>query len=280
MAGFTKLFGSIVTSSIWGQDDKVLRVWIAMLALCDSDGRVEGSIPGFAHLCRMTVSEFEAALQVLGEPDSYSRTPDNGGRRIEAIPGGWIILNHRFYRDANQAKNGSRAPYMVQYRAARKADVTRSTPGDEDVTGSPYTDSYTETESSSSSSDDGDDVKQQAKKKKLAVGLKPEIYAMADRLADDWPSSRGDQALVADQYTAAQRIEKILKAYEGIALWELEQSALDYLKYLPKGVYPSALENYFRLNGYKGDDPKWKTELVTWRHRQTAKAQPPAGGEA
>jgi len=170
---------------------------------------------------------------------------------------------------------------MVQYRATRKAGVTRNTPDDENVTGNPDTDTYTETESSSSSNDDGDDVKPQGKKKKkLAVGLKPEIYAMADRLADEWPDSRGDVALVADQYTAAQRIEKILKAYDGIALWELEQSALDYLKYLPKGVYPSALENYFRMNGYKGDDPKWKTELVTWRHRQMAKAQPSAGGEA
>ena len=279
MAGFTKLFGSIVTSSIWGQDDKVLRVWIAMLAQCDSDGRVEGSIPGFAHLCRMTVSEFEAALQVLGEPDPYSRTPDNGGRRIEAIPGGWIILNHRVYRDANQAKNGSRAPYMVQYRASKKADVTSSTPEDEDVTSNPDTDTYTETESPSSSSG-GDDAKPRAKKKTLTVGLNPEVFAMADRLADEWPNTRGDQALVADQYKAALRIEKILRAYDGIALWELEQSALAYLKYLPKGVYPSALENYFSLKGYLGDDPKWKTELVTWRHRNVAEAQPPAGGEA
>jgi|GEM_PF-5193541 len=121
MAGFAKLFGSIVTSSIWCQDHKVLRIWIAMLATCDSDGIVEGSVPGFASLCRVSIDDLEIALEVLTGPDPHSRTPDNEGRRVQVVPGGWKILNYKIYRDRGQAKEGSRAPYM-RTRRAHKSD--------------------------------------------------------------------------------------------------------------------------------------------------------------
>lgn len=129
MAGFTKLFSSIVTSSIWCEDDATLRVWIAMLASVDSDGIVEGSIPGFANLSRVTIEQMEAALSKLSSPDVYSRTPDNEGRRIEAVPGGWKILNYAAHRERVQGKEGSRAPYMRERRRAEKEDgVTRYIP--------------------------------------------------------------------------------------------------------------------------------------------------------
>lgn len=129
MAGWVKLFGSIVTSSVWCEDDKTLRVWIAFLALSDSEGRVEGSVPGLANVCRVTADEMRAALAKLSSPDPDSRTPDHEGRRLEAIPGGWLILNYRLYRDRGQAKEGSRAPYMRQRRAvnALPETVTRYT---------------------------------------------------------------------------------------------------------------------------------------------------------
>jgi hypothetical protein len=120
MAGYSKLFSSIVTSSIWCEDDKTLRVWFAMLALTDASGNVEGSIPGFAHVARVTIPEMEHAVEVLSAPDPYSRTPDNEGRRIEAIPGGWRILNYACYRERGQAKDGSRASYMRDYRAGKR----------------------------------------------------------------------------------------------------------------------------------------------------------------
>lgn len=120
MAGYSKLFSSIVTSSVWMEDDKTLRVWFAMLALTDAKGIVEGSVPGFANVARVTIPEMEHALQVLSSPDPYSRTPDNEGRRIEAIPGGWRILNYQSYRERGQAKDGSRAEYFRTYRAAKK----------------------------------------------------------------------------------------------------------------------------------------------------------------
>ena len=120
MAGYSKLFSSIVTSSIWMEDDKTLRVWFAMLALTDARGMVEGSVPGFAHVARVSIPEMEHAIEVLSGPDPYSRTPDNEGRRIEVVPGGWVILNYTAYRDKGQAKDGSRAGYMRNYRVEKK----------------------------------------------------------------------------------------------------------------------------------------------------------------
>lgn len=98
MGGYTKLFSSIVTSTIWCEDAPTRIVWVAMLALKDRDGRVDGSIPGFARVANVTVEEMERAIRVLSSPDPHSRTPDNEGRRIEAVPGGWRVLNHETYR--------------------------------------------------------------------------------------------------------------------------------------------------------------------------------------
>ena len=103
MAGYTKLFSSIVTSTIWCEDAPTRIVWIAMLAMADSEGRVEGAIPGFANLARVSIEEMRKAVEVLSAPDPDSRTPDNEGRRIVAVPGGWVILNYRAYRDTRDA---------------------------------------------------------------------------------------------------------------------------------------------------------------------------------
>lgn len=97
--GFTKLFSSIVTSTIWQEDDKTRIVWITLLALADAQGRVEGSVPGLAHVAHVGLGECEHALERLSSPDIYSRTKDFEGRRIENIDAGWRILNYQKYRD-------------------------------------------------------------------------------------------------------------------------------------------------------------------------------------
>lgn len=95
---FTKLFTSITESTIWNEDDRTRLVWITMLAMADSRGRVWASVPGLANRARVPVDACEAALNRFQEPDKYSRTRENEGRRIEAIDGGWRLLNHGKYR--------------------------------------------------------------------------------------------------------------------------------------------------------------------------------------
>lgn len=99
MSGYTKLFDSIFMSTIWLEDNATRIVWIALLGKKDRHGIVEGSIPGLAHLARVTVDEAEAAINKFLAPDPHSRTSDHDGRRIERVDGGWLILNHEKYRD-------------------------------------------------------------------------------------------------------------------------------------------------------------------------------------
>lgn len=123
MAGFAKVFETIVTSTIWCEPDHILRVWIAMLVRSDPNGVVEGSIPGFAHLARVSDEQMRSALDVLSAPDPNSRTKEHEGRRIEAIEGGWLILNYEKYRQKGTGKDAGRAPYMRAYRARKRAEA-------------------------------------------------------------------------------------------------------------------------------------------------------------
>lgn len=98
-SGFTKLFSSIVTSSLWVEPDPVLRVWVAMLALSDANGFVSGSIPGFASLCRISLEQMEQVELKLLSPDKHSRSKESEGRRITKAPGGWKLINYSKYRE-------------------------------------------------------------------------------------------------------------------------------------------------------------------------------------
>ena len=121
--GYSKLYSGILTSSIWCEPDHVLRVWIAMLAHCDAGGYVPGSIPGFASMARVGIPEMRESIKILSSPDPDSRNPDNEGRRIKTIDGGWQILNYPIYRGMNQDKPGSNARPMREMRLRKKSNA-------------------------------------------------------------------------------------------------------------------------------------------------------------
>lgn len=118
MTGYTKLFGSIVASTIWREDDKTRIVWITMLAMANKYGDVEASVPGLADLSRVSLADVEKALESLAAPDKYSRTKDHEGRRIESIDGGWHILNHAKYRD--KMSKDERREYLAQKKREQR----------------------------------------------------------------------------------------------------------------------------------------------------------------
>ena len=95
---FTKLFSSITESTIWCEPSEIRIVWITMLAMSDKEGRIWGSIPGLANRAQVSIESVESALTKFQSPDTYSRTKDFEGRRIEPIDGGWRLLNHGKYR--------------------------------------------------------------------------------------------------------------------------------------------------------------------------------------
>lgn len=125
MSGFTKLFSSIVTSSVWSESNETRIVWVTMMALADRRGIVEAAIPGLANAARVTIPECEDALAKFLQPDSYSRSSANEGRRIEKIEGGWRLLNYEAYR--RKLSKEDRADYQrvkqQEYRDGKKGKV-------------------------------------------------------------------------------------------------------------------------------------------------------------
>ena len=99
MSGYTKLFSDIVESSIWREPPEICKVWITLLALCDQDGYVRGSVGWLAGKAQVGRESCAAAIALFQAPDHQSRTEDNEGRRIEAMPDGWLILNYLAFRD-------------------------------------------------------------------------------------------------------------------------------------------------------------------------------------
>ncbi|MGI0034294.1 MAG: hypothetical protein ACRD98_00300 [Nitrososphaera sp.] len=98
-AKYTKLCKSILSSSLWWRtSDKTRLVWITLLALAaGKKGIVSGFIPDLAYIAHVAIPDCEAALAELSDIDPYSRDDAFEGRRIEAIPNGWRILNYEKY---------------------------------------------------------------------------------------------------------------------------------------------------------------------------------------
>lgn len=114
---FALLFSSLLDSTIWvGQPHHVVRVWIAMLLMKDERGLVSVPVPGLARRACVTIQETEEALAILGSPDPYSRSPEHEGRRIEAVRGGWLVLNHASYRSKQ---------FLEQERERKREDARR-----------------------------------------------------------------------------------------------------------------------------------------------------------
>ncbi len=116
--GFTKLFNTIVTSTIWQEDDKTRIVWITMLAIADACGIVGASIPGLASVSNVSVNATRLAIKTLLAPDADSRTKDFDGRRIEEIDGGWRILNYLKYR--RMLNEEERKEYKAKWIAEKR----------------------------------------------------------------------------------------------------------------------------------------------------------------
>jgi len=127
VSNYVKLFGSIVASTIWEEDNETRIVWITMLAMANMHGEVEASIPGLAKFSKVPIPATEAALAKLLAPDPYSRSKENEGRRIEEIDGGWVILNHGKYRD-KESKSNQREQDRIRakrYRDRKAGDDSR-----------------------------------------------------------------------------------------------------------------------------------------------------------
>lgn len=128
MIGYTKIFQSIVTSTIWQEDAYTKVVWITMLVLQDREHVVAASLPGLAKIAGVTLEQCEVALKKFLSPDKYSSSQEFEGRRIEVVPGGWRILNGEKYRqrmnldERREYLRVKQAEYRARERKLKRLD--------------------------------------------------------------------------------------------------------------------------------------------------------------
>lgn len=96
---YNKLFTKILDSSIWLEATPTRIVWLTFIAVMDELGFVQfAAVGNVASRARVTLEEAHAAIAVLEAPDAESGDPDHEGRRIERVPGGWLVLNAEKHR--------------------------------------------------------------------------------------------------------------------------------------------------------------------------------------
>lgn len=131
MNSWSPVFSKIIDSSIWLEPDHVRIVWITMLAKKDSDHVVRANAFMIASWSKKTEAEVLEALKVLSSPDKRRLEPQPfGGRRIERVDDGWLILNGQVYEE--EMRKTSRRIYQArkqrEYRERAKTPK-RGKPG-------------------------------------------------------------------------------------------------------------------------------------------------------
>lgn len=120
---YAKLFGSILDSSVWLQPLATRIVWLTLLAAKDQDGFARfATIENLASRARVSLEDATAAIAVLESPDANSSNPEHDGRRIERVPGGWLVLNATIY-DAIAKRENEREQTRERVRRYRAKDI-------------------------------------------------------------------------------------------------------------------------------------------------------------
>ena len=97
---YVKIFSQILDSSIWLESHVTLRVWVTLLVSKNRDGFARfAALENLAHRARVSVEEAREAVAVLEAPDKNSSDEGYEGRRIERVPGGWMVLNSSKYAE-------------------------------------------------------------------------------------------------------------------------------------------------------------------------------------
>jgi hypothetical protein len=124
---YSKLFSSILDSSVWLEDDATRIVWITLLASKDVDGFCHfASVRNLARRAAVSDEAAEIAVQKLEAPDPDSADPEHDGRRIERTQGGWIVLNAKKYDELGSEAHRRimNAKHAREYRKRHANDMT------------------------------------------------------------------------------------------------------------------------------------------------------------
>lgn len=131
---YSKLFSSLVHSSLWTAEDHVRLLFVTLLAIADREGFVYGSRHGLERTANIRWGESAKGdrdpWEVLLSPDPDSsdifRNPANQGRRIEEVPGGFRILNYLYYRSLRNNDDRKEQNRRAQQKFRAKSSTQRA----------------------------------------------------------------------------------------------------------------------------------------------------------
>jgi hypothetical protein len=197
---YTKLYSTILDSSIWSASNSTRLVWITMLAMATKNGIVHASVDGLARRANVSLEETETALALLSSPDPHDKSGVNDGRRIIPMQGCWELVNFEFYREAKSID----AVRKQQWRT-KKVNVLDKGPS-----------------SSSSSSSNSD------QRSLLSIPAEPEPDATADvqSVFDAWRRIHGHKNSKLD----SKRRKRIKYALELFTSSQLESALMGALR--------------------------------------------------
>lgn len=119
----------IVDSSVWEEEDHVLRVFIGLLALKDAGHVVSMDTYQLSRRLHMDYEKVKDALKCLASTDRRRADQEYQGRRIMKVAEGWFVINGQKYKDEMQreAKRARDRKAQANWRA-RKAGRTEPYP--------------------------------------------------------------------------------------------------------------------------------------------------------
>ena len=110
VAGYTPVFDTAFTGTLCGRWPDT-GAWFCLLAIADKNGVIDVTPQYISSVTGMSVDDLLECIDRFMQPDEFSRTKDEDGRRLVAVDPerqwGWKIVNHAKYREKArlQAKN-------------------------------------------------------------------------------------------------------------------------------------------------------------------------------
>ncbi len=124
---YNKLFTKILDSSIWLESKSTRVVWVTFIAVMDEAGFAQfATVENLARRANVTLTEATKAIETLEGPDPNSSDPDHEGRRLERVPGGWLVLNAEKYR---KLVSSQIIREQTRERVRRHREKRRTAPG-------------------------------------------------------------------------------------------------------------------------------------------------------
>lgn len=100
MISFAPLMSEITDSSVWEEPYHVRILWLTMLARKQADHVVYADAYRLRKWSNLkSIEEVEEGLRILSSPDERRLGQEFGGRRIEKVEDGWLVLNGQKYED-------------------------------------------------------------------------------------------------------------------------------------------------------------------------------------